>query len=173
MARQLKTGHTDIMWTTQKHDSIYITTPDSDPGTNATAIEALFDNLIPIVSTEPDATWLIDASPISTISSLAVARLISAVRVVDLAGGRIAMAGVKPFVSNVLKTTRIVKVLHSSSLSMKPKSTSLVYEPSPSTKTIPLLFYNFASHSCCHYCRDFSDRRFGSGSRKTRPAAHK
>jgi anti-anti-sigma factor len=94
-----------------QHDTVLIVAPAHEPGSGANAIEALFDSLMTVVSEQPGARWLIDASSIATISSLAVARLISAVRQVDLAGGQIAMARVQPFVSNVLKTTRIVKVL--------------------------------------------------------------
>lgn len=99
------------MWAVTQHDSVFVVAPTSEPGSGANAIEALFDSLIGVVAEQPASRWVIDASAIATISSLAVARLITAVRQVDLAGGQIAMARIQPFVANVLKTTRIVKVL--------------------------------------------------------------
>jgi anti-anti-sigma regulatory factor len=81
------------------------------PIDSSVAIEEAFVELHALVTTDPRRTWLIDAAGINRISSLAIAQLIATVRSVDMAGGRIVMVHAHPFVANVLRTMRIVKVL--------------------------------------------------------------
>lgn len=77
----------------------------------STTVEAALRSLHSHISAEPERRWIIDAQAIERISSLAIAQLIATVRAVDLAGGRICMIHCHDFVANVLRTTRIVRVL--------------------------------------------------------------
>ncbi|NRA37160.1 MAG: STAS domain-containing protein [Planctomycetes bacterium] len=75
------------------------------------AVEEAFSKLEEIINENPGQPWMLDISGISTVSSIAIARLIAIVRRIDINGGNIAMINVHPFVSSVLTTMRIVKVL--------------------------------------------------------------
>ncbi|MFW5844897.1 MAG: STAS domain-containing protein [Planctomycetota bacterium] len=98
------------MWQRRDQDGLTVLTCTAD-GDSADAVEEAFQQLQQAIAAEPRRRWVLDVGRISRISSLAIAQLIAAVRTVDLAGGRIVLVGAHPFVANVLRTTRIVKVL--------------------------------------------------------------
>lgn len=98
------------MWEQQQSDGIIILQIPENLD-DSESIERTFSELPGLIQSDPQGRWLLDASGIGRISSLAIAQLIAAVRAVDMAGGRIVMSGAHPFVANVLRTTRIVKVL--------------------------------------------------------------
>ena len=98
------------MWSHETHHGINIL---RCPGIekSSTAVEQAMVQLEEMVSDAPEADWLIDLIGISTVSSIAVARLIAIVRRVDMNAGCMAMINVHSFVSSVLTTMRIIKVL--------------------------------------------------------------
>jgi len=98
------------MWDVSEQTDIHILTPQQRLD-DSESIEQAFNDLHQRVSVNPAARWIINAAGISRISSLAIAQLIATVRAVDMTGGKIVMAAVHPFVANVLRTTRIVRVL--------------------------------------------------------------
>ena len=98
------------MWSHETHHDINIL---RCPGIekSSTAVEQAFVQLEEFINEAPEADWLVDLIGISTVSSIAVARLIAIVRRVDMNNGCIAMINVHSFVSSVLTTMRIIKVL--------------------------------------------------------------
>lgn len=98
------------MWHIEKENTITIARSEEIENTSL-AVEDAFSRLEEIINESPRQAWLLDVSGISTVSSIAIARLIAIVRRIDINGGNIAMINVHPFVSSVLTTMRIVKVL--------------------------------------------------------------
>ena len=98
------------MWQIEKEDTIMIARSKKIENASL-AVEEAFSKLEEIINENPGQPWMLDISGISTVSSIAIARLIAIVRRIDINGGNIAMINVHPFVSSVLTTMRIVKVL--------------------------------------------------------------
>lgn len=98
------------MWSITQDYTIY-TARCAGIEKNSTAVEQAFIELENAITEHPEQDWLIDLAEITTVSSIAVARLIAIVRRVDMNAGSIAMINVHAFVSSVLTTMRIVKVL--------------------------------------------------------------
>ena len=98
------------MWQRSTQNDRILLTYHGDTGTSS-VIEKAFEELHEILTEAANLCYLIDIRNIDRISSQAIARLISTVRVIDMAGGRMAMVHVHPFIANILRTMRIVKVL--------------------------------------------------------------
>ncbi len=80
-------------------------------GDDIEAVEALFDELVEVVSAAPDDRWLVDLRGIMFVNSHALALLIACARKVLEAGGRLALINVHQFVATVLGTTRINRLI--------------------------------------------------------------
>jgi anti-anti-sigma factor len=77
--------------------------------------DTLFDRamleLDKIIAQDAGALWVVDVSAISMLSSNAIAQLISIVRRVNLAQGKMVLARPAPAVASVLRMTRLTKLL--------------------------------------------------------------
>ncbi len=98
------------MWTVEAKNEIKIAR-SRNIEKSSLVVEEAFSQLEELISEHPECDWLVDLHGVSTVSSIAVARLIAIVRRVNINSGNIAMINVHSFVSSVLTTMRIVKVL--------------------------------------------------------------
>lgn len=101
---------TTSMWTVESSGQRHLVVCEVHDD-RSDAVEAAFVELHGLVNKDPRSSYIIDAASITRISSLAIAQLIATVRSVDMSGGRIVMIHAHPFVANVLRTMRIVRVL--------------------------------------------------------------